>query len=925
MARQGPRAAGWLLAGLLAARLSCAQAPADVYVAVDGRDTWSGRIPRPAADGRDGPLASLAAARDAVRRARAGNPQQARWTVAIGPGTYELPETLRLTSEDRGLRFVAATAERPVLSGGTRLSAWRQDGNRWTTTVEGVAASEFYGRQLFVNGVRQTRARWPNEGVLRTDGPPRFGSDGLAALREQVGDRLNLKSPAVTGKFGFRYCAGDLQAWPGLDDVVLHVFHAWTSAVHWIAALDEPRRTVRFTGPSRFASSHFEAQQPYFVENLAAALDAPGEWYLERQTGLLTWLAPAGSDPNQADCVISRLPTLVSLDGDAELGRFVSDVAFRGLSFRYADWGPLDRAAENDGLGSIHFLNAAVMVRAATGCRFEDCEIAGCGGYGLYLIDGCADNLVQRCEVHDLGGGGILIGSRWSPYDTFGHDLPADDAPPEVVGGRNVVDNCYLHGLGRIFRGVVGIFVGHSPDNRITHNELCDLSYSGMIIGRRLDLKFSHAHHNEVAYNHIHHLGDGTMSDMGGIYTEGVSPGTRLHHNLIHDVRRYRYGGWGLYCDQGSTGIQLDHNLVHDCQDGGYMQNTGGPNVLANNILAGHLDRGLINSGRSSNKNVLDALDVRRNVFYTNLGQIIGHYLDDGDDYRFDQNVYWTADGRPPLFGERDWAAWRQSGQDEHSVIADPLFVDPEQGDYRLRPGSPAEALGFEPIDTTEIGLYGDPDWAAAPRKLVFRPLVPIDPPPPQQVDEDFESLEVGEAVPGTTVYGETAKSSIRVSDETAASGRQALKFVDAAGLSKPHWPWLAFRPERDGGRATVTFALRAEANAIAWHEWRDNAAPYHVGPSVQVRDGGLYAGSRRLGDVPADVWLRFTIRCALGEQADGTWALRVELPDQPVIEVSGLPCAGGPEFRSLRWLGYISLAETGSVFYLDDLRLAEP
>lgn len=919
------------LAVMVFATQAVAQTPADFHVAVNGRDTWSGRLPVPAADGRDGPFATIAAARDAVRADKAHGPTPRPYTVAIGPGTYELPDTLVLTPADAGtpaapVRYVAATDEQPVLSGGTRLTGWtRGEGNRWRTSVPAVAAGEWYGRQLFVDGVRQTRARWPNEGMLRSDGPPRFGPESLAALQNGFGDRLSFRSPATSAKFGFRYATGDVQRWDGLDDAVLHVFHAWTSAIHWIAEVDEARRTVRFTGPSRFASSNFEARQPYYVENFPAALDAPGEWYLDRHTGTLTWLAPEGVDPNRAEIVISRLPVLISLAGDAAAGEYVRGLEFHGLSLQHADWGPLDRTAENDGLGSIHFLRAAVMATAATHCRFEDCEISRCGGYGLYLIDGSADNVVQRCELHDLGGGGILLGSRWSPYDTFQTPLPPDDAPPELVGGRNVVDNCFFHGLGRVFRGVVGIFVGHCPENRITHNELCDLSYSGMVIGRRLDLSFSHAHHNEVAYNHIHHLGDGTMSDMGGIYTEGVSPGTRLHHNLIHDVRRYRYGGWGLYCDQGSTGVVLDHNICHDCEDGGFMQNTGGPNVLENNILARHLDQGLLCSGRGGGGKPLDALEVRRNVLYTNLGQIIGHHLDEGDAYHFDSNLYWTDDGKPPMFGARDWEAWRAGGQDEHSAVADPLFVDPGHGDFRLRPGSPAEALGFEPIDTSEIGLYGDPDWVAKPRRLVMPPFHAIAPPPPATVDEDFESLEVGDAVPQTTVYGETARSSIRVTDETATSGRQALKFTDAAGLEKPHWPWLAFRPARDAGLATVTFALRTDPAAVVWHEWRDSANPYRVGPSLQVRDGALFAGPTRLGELPPNVWLRFMVRCGLGELADGTWAVEVSVPDQPALKADGLPCAGGLAFRELTWLGFISLAESESVWYLDDVQLHEP
>ena len=913
-----------ILLAILSVSLAAAQPAADFYVAANGRDTWSGRLPEPNAAQTDGPFATPQAARDAVRRASQNSDQPRSDTVLIRGGTYELAETLRFTPADARTTYAAYSGEHPILSGGRRVRGWTQRGDRWTTTVPEVAAGKWYGRQLFANGVRQTRARTPNTGFLRSDGPPRFTPDDLAALQQDFGERLSFKSPATSGKFGFRYKPGEIQRWTNLDDAVLHVYHAWTSAVHWIAELNEANRTVRFTGPSRFPSSHFEAQQPYYVENVKEALDTPGEWYLDRQTGVLTWLAPNGVDPNREEVVLSRLQTLVSLDGDAKQQQFVDGLVFRGLSLRYADWGPLDRQAENDGLGSVHFLVGAVMATGATRCAFDQCAITRCGGYGIYLIDGSAECRVTQCELSDLGGGGILVGSRWSPYDTFHPPLPPDDAPESELTRRNVIDNCYLHGCGRIFRGVVGIFIAHSPFNRVSHNELCDLSYSGMVIGRRLDRKYSHAHHNEVAYNHIHHLGDGTMSDMGGIYTEGISPGTRLHHNLIHDVRRYRYGGWGLYCDQSSTGIRLDHNVVHDCEDGGFMQNVGGPNVLENNLLAFHVDRGMINSGRAGSKTAVDSLTIERNIIVTNLGQVLGYYVEPQDDYRFDHNLYWKPAELPLQFDKRSWDEWQATGQDAHSLVADPLFVDPEHGDFRLRPGSPAEKLGFEPIEVSEIGLYGDPEWVAKPRQQSFQPFVPLDPPPPLPVDEEFESLQVGDPVPGTTVFGETANSSIRVTDETAATGRHSLKFIDSAGLPKPHWPYCAFRPKRETGPATLTFAVKVGQDALVWHEWRDAADPYRVGPTLQLRDGGLVVKGRKLCDVPLNQWCKLTITCALGNAADGLWTLQLDLPRQPPQRFGDLPCGAGPEFRELRWLGFISLGEEDAVWYLDDVRLAD-
>lgn len=875
------------------------------------------------------PFATLGRARDAVRAVLAAGGRGRPVTVWLRAGYYELAAPLVFGPQDSGtpevpVVYASWPGEQAVISGGRQIQGWEHQGeNRWTVLLPEVRDGAWYPRQLFLGGERRTRARTPNAGFFRSDGLPRFAAADREAAMRQLGLGPDAKNLAPLAKLGFRYRTGDLEPWPDLADATLFSMHAWTGAVHWIARLDEDRRTVRFTGPSRFPSGHFEVQMPYYVENVATALDAPGEWIVDRASGVLTYLAKPGEDPRQEVAVVSRLKTLVTLAGDAEAGMFVEGLVFRDLSFAYADWGPLDRQQENDGLGSVHFLDAAVMATGTRHCAFEKCRISQCGGYGIYLIDGSSHNRIEQCELADLGGGGILIGCRWSPYDTFKRAVPPDNTPTEGLCAYNTVDNTFIHHGGRIFRGVFGVFVAHAPYNRITHNEICAMPYTGICVGRRLDRKYSHAHHNEIAYNHIHHLGDGVMSDMGGVYTEGVSPGTRVHHNYIHDVQRYRYGGWGLYCDQCSTGIRLDHNLVVRCQDGGFMQNVGGPNTLENNILALHRDRGMINSGRWG-KGIPDQLVVERNIFWTNLGQMIGYYLDPTDDYRFDYNLYWYAPADRLEFAGKTWDEWRQSGEDAHSLLADPGFVDPQHDDFRLRPDSPAFALGFGPIDPAEAGLYGDPAWRNRPSALVFPEIVPLSLPPPVPVDEDFETLDVGDAAPYTTVFGETERSSVRVTEETAASGHHSLKFTDAAGLEKSYWPWLAYKPDLATGDVRLTFALRVGAGAEVQHEWRNKDQPYVVGPSLRIANGELRAGDQLIAPFPVDTWVYVEIRCRLSEDATGTYSLAVGIPGKAPVRAEELPCPGGTRFQSVNWLGFMGLADADAVFYLDDIRLKQ-
>ena len=700
------------------------QKSAVFYVSTCGNDDWSGRLAEPAEDGSDGPFASLVRARDAVRLAMTSRDVPCSYKVLIRGGRYILEEPVVFNPEDSALEestvtYAAWPDEKPVFSGGYPVTDWERspDGITLTARVPEVRVGEWYATGLFVNGRRAVRARTPDEGCLRTAGKPVFSP----TLRQRLSGRTLGRRGKIVGdnldRMGMQFEAGDITAFENLEDVNLHIMHAWTGAIHWIEQIDAANRSVLFSGPGRFPVSTFEPRMPYFIENVKSVLDDPGEWYLDRKTGVLTYYPREGEDLRSADTLLTRLQTLIRFEGDAGREQYVEQLVFDGLAFEHADWAPLDREKENDGFSGTHFLRASIEARALKKSVFKRCEISRGGGYGMYLIDGSVSNRVVQCEINDMGGGGILIGSRWSPYDIFPNEIPPADAPVHWLSRYNTVENCFVHDTGMVFPGTVGVMIAHGPYNRVVHNEICNLPYSGVVVGRILTDDPSHAHHNEVAWNHIHHLGRGLMSDMAGVYTEGVSPGTRIHHNLIHDVNRYRYGAWGLYCDQASRGILLENNIVYECMDGGYMQNIGTENTIRNNIFGPGSQNGQISSGFKRNANsTSDHMTVVRNVIVTETGDLLARYWYADDAFRFDRNLYWAVDSKALKFGKWTWDEWRdEMRQDTHSRIADPLFVDPDEGDYRLRPDSPAFSLGFSPLDLAGAGLYGDTEWVACP------------------------------------------------------------------------------------------------------------------------------------------------------------------------------------------------------------------
>jgi hypothetical protein len=666
-----------------------AAAEADFYVAADGNDAWSGRLAAPNAEKTDGPLATVPAAQRAVRQLNQREPDRRRPViVAIRGGTYELAEPIIFVPEDSGTEqapivYQAFGDERPVLSGGRRIAGWQVDAEgRWHADLPEVKAGQWHFIQLFVNDQRRFRPRLPKQGYYKIarklDPSPKAGGRGF--------DR-------------FGYSEGELDpAWANLGDVEVVAFHQWAASRMPIDSIDSQERIVTFTGRTTGTSAWTEFRQGhrYFVENVKDALTEPGTFYLDRPTGRLTYLPREGETPEKTAVVAPRLRYLLLIQGDVEGRRFVEHVRFRGLTFAHSNWAT---PPEGQSFPQAEInLGAAVAAVGARHVVLERCAVRHTGEYAVGFGIGCKHNRLEDCELLDLGAGGVKIGnalpSGWG--DTLGP--PKDD---EALVSHHTVKNCLIAHGGRLHPAAIGVWIGHSPHNVVHHNDLYDFYYSAFSIGWVWGYRESRAHHNDLGYNHAHTIGQGVLSDMGAVYTLGVSPGTVIHHNHFHDVVSYDYGGWGLYTDEGSTGIVMKNNLVYRCSRGTFHQHYGKENRIENNILA---FGGQHQLQRTRTEEHTSFFFERNIVYWDNDSPLLGSNWRD-DNFRLDRNVYWHA-GKPVVFpGGLTLEQWRKErGQDEHSIIADPGFVDPSNGDFRLKPGSPALKLGFEPFDYTKAG-----------------------------------------------------------------------------------------------------------------------------------------------------------------------------------------------------------------------------
>jgi hypothetical protein len=900
-----------LVALLAAGTFPVAAETLALHVSPKGNDAWSGRLDFPNPAGTDGPLTTIAGARDTVRKLRqqpGGLAGPVR--VLIHGGEYFIAEPIVFTPEDSGtadatIAYEAAPEEpRPVIHSGRRITGWTEDNGRWVAELPDVANGNWDFGALWVNGARRMPARTPNAAHPFGDYPEKsdfFYMDGAVMVPDGKGGEAKSAS-------SLKCREGDIKPWAGLDDAIFVVFHSWETSLHRVKSYDEGKRTVEFTGAAPWCFTYWNQDQRYYVENLLEGLDQPGEWCLRRREGKVYYMPMPGETLDNTQIIAPVARQLVLLKGRPAEGAFIDHLAFRGLDLRYAGetiepQGHADSQAEAT-------LPASFECVGARNCVIEDCFIGHIGNYGVWFRTGCQNNVMRHSELCDLGGGAVRMGEAGNP------------ASDNEISGGNTVDNCFLHEGGLIYRGAIGVWIGRSSNNTVSHNEICDFRYSGMSIGWSWGYDPSSANHNIAEYNHIHDVGKGQLSDMGGIYTLGISPGTVLRNNYIHDIisNPAVSCGWGMYTDEGSTDVLLENNVVINTRSGGFHQHYGKENRIVNNIFALSHNEQIIRSRQEEHTSFF----FERNIVYYNNGRLLGSAWSNGK-YAMDNNLYWDASGQDVEFAGKSLAEWQAAGFDQHSVVADPLFVDPEHRDYRLKPESPALALGFKPIDVGEAGLYGDTVWTDKPKK-VTRIAAPMPKPSdPVKISLNFDDLPVDALCPGAQTAGETETARIRVAQCADPGHGKVLRFTDVPGLSHAYDPHLIFSPGLRSGKTGAKFSAKLSPGAYLYHEWRDGHDPYRVGPGVFFQpDGKIMAvGGREVGAWKPGEWMDVEITCGLGKAATGQWSLSVVLPGRDPVRLEGLSC-GSPEFQRLDWFGFVSDATDTSEIFLDSVELRQ-
>lgn len=651
-----------------------------IHVAPTGKDTNPGTLEKP--------LATLQAARDKARILRREQQLNEPIEIVVAPGHYILPQPLELTAEDSGTKdspliFRGEKGASPVFSGGLVLPAFEQVSEKlWKINIPQIAHFGGTIQQLFVNGKRATRARTPNNSFFKTRKVTESPLDTVKKANTGITTKkIYLTTPQLQALAPVG--AADLQ------NVIISVHHAWDRTRKYIQAISSGDSAVYIIGRQMHSWNKLDNSSQFIFENAKAFLDSPGEWFLE-PGGTLYYIPREGEQLNKSTAVVPVLEKFIVVQGSEKAK--ARHIRFENLTFRFTRY--LMPLSGNENAQAAAPTEAAIMVDHASDIRFDHLEVAHTANNGIWFRADCANSKLSHSYFHDLGIGGVKIGELKIP------------ANRDLLTHHIEIDNNILRSGGQEFPTGVGVTIFQSGDNTISHNDISDFIYSGVSVGWIWGYSESPAKRNKIVFNHIHHLGWGLLSDMGGVYTLGPSEGTQVSNNVIHHIYSYGYGGWGLYTDEGSTGVVMENNLVYKCKSAGFHQHYGKDNIIRNNIFALQI------------KAQLEATRIEEHQGFTFSNNIV--YFDKGKlgdinwnkaNFSADKNAYWDTRSKNISFGKQSFREWQAAGKDKNSVVADPRFKDPARDDFHFKSKATISKIGFKPFDYAQAGVYGEESW----------------------------------------------------------------------------------------------------------------------------------------------------------------------------------------------------------------------
>ena len=639
----------------------------EIFVSPDGSDANDGTLASP--------LATLAAAKEKAKQCDANT------TVYFREGTYTVCDTVSFGADDQAnVTYKAYNGERVTFTAGKAYTGFE------ACTVNGVAAfKKNVGKDaafnaLFHDSQKLRRTRYPAEGYLYVSDP----STPDVLNPDDESDFFYHSTALLTGE--------TIPAFKNLNDVFIRILHYWKDEMSTVTGFDAASGRLSFSRPT---SMTVRQGDRFFLENVFEMLREPGEWYLDKAEGVLYYIPFAGERPDTLTLWGSETETLIEVDG-------VDGISFENIRFRGNGFNVPHGNKEMDESSQAGYdAPPCVSYRSAKNFTVKNCDFVDLSGCALFLGEAVQNAVIDSNYFEDLGAQAVYLRGR---------NIPVDD--PKVT--KNItVSNNLVNGYGRVFFNAVGVLIIHANSVNVLHNEIHDGYYTAVSVGWSWGYNYSVTYNNKICDNLIYDIGQGWLSDMGGIYTLGLQPGTVLSGNCIHNVAadpgEGGYGGWGIYPDEGSSNMLIEKNLVFACGNDSYHLHYGENNTVRNNIFALSAESQVRVNSRAEGKLTARFTD---NILLTDGKAATFSHMHGKDIFEARHNFLWDLTYGKEVYVNQDGdrnksmtvAKAERKGWLEDSVIVDPRFRDAAHFDFALEEDSPVLQQGFEAWDYANAG-----------------------------------------------------------------------------------------------------------------------------------------------------------------------------------------------------------------------------
>lgn len=665
------------VAALLVTILSIsANAQVNFYVSTEGNDSWHGQLSEANTTNTDGPFATLERAREVIRKMKETDSFPDNGVIVnVRGGVYYLEKPFELTSGDSGkenapIVYTSFKGETVRLSGGSLASGFkpvtdeavlkRLDEKARDHIVQADLKSlgiTNYGpanqgaAELFFNEMPMTLARWPNEGFAR-----------IADIAVDDGHQIHGNKGSKIGKF--KYDGDRPTRWIDEKDPWLHGywFWDWSDQRQPIESIDTAESIITLKEP--YHGYGYRKGQWYYAFNMLSELDSPGEWYIDRERGILYFWPPSSIKNGLA--VLSILPNLIKTND-------VSFVTFQGFTLETSR-------------------DTALIVTGGNGVLVSDCVIRNTGTSGAALSG--TGHGVTGCEIHQTGGGGI--------------SLSGGDRKTLTPAGL-YADNNHIHHYGRINRMYTPGIAITGVGNKATHNLIHTAPHIGiMFSGNDHLFEYNEIHHvcmesndagamyagrdwtmrgHIIRYNYLHHITGFEDRGCVGVYLDDMFASAAIVGNVFYNVTRAAFIGGGRDCT-------VENNIFVDCKPAMHVdaRALGWAGYHSDEWIKEANEKGTLLGIAYNKPPYSERYPKLVNILNENPKAPVGNIIA--------RNICWGG----------QWDDIEEKARpfltiENNLIDVDPLFVDAANQNFNLQPNSPAFKIGFEKIPFDQIGL----------------------------------------------------------------------------------------------------------------------------------------------------------------------------------------------------------------------------